>query len=176
MKFSILLTASLLMLLCGCSAPMTHGIPNFSMVEPGVYRGGQPTMEGWFYLRTELGVTNDVKLNVLSEGGDEDADALGMTVFTAPITLPMQLGLRPIPPDWIDNILAANGNRPGTFIHCEHGQDRTGLFVACYRVRWDGWTKDAAQQEMLALGFHPALKGLWDFWKQSPINSLGDKP
>ena len=52
---------------------------------------------------------------------------------------------------------------PGTFVHCAHGQDRTGLVVAVYRVR-HGWTKAQAQAEMLRLGFHPTLLGLWQSW------------
>lgn len=35
---------------------MIHGIPNLAQVESGVWRGGQPTDEGWTYLKS-VGVT-----------------------------------------------------------------------------------------------------------------------
>lgn len=55
---------------------------------------------------------------------------------------------------------------PGkVLIHCEHGQDRTGLVVACYRVQHMGWTHEAAEKDMLAHGFHKALHGLWEYWE-----------
>ena len=32
-------------------------------------------------------------------------------------------------------------------VHCEHGKDRTGTVIACYRMRKYGWTNKQAQQE-----------------------------
>ena len=52
---------------------------------------------------------------------------------------------------------------PGTFIHCEHGQDRTGLLVGLHRLSQD-WTPQAAWLEMTNHGFHPALLGLTHYW------------
>ncbi len=41
-----------------------------------------------------------------------------------------------------------------TYIHCLHGQDRTGLACAIYRVKIQGWTRDDAIKEMYSMGFH----------------------
>ena len=54
---------------------------------------------------------------------------------------------------------------PFTYVHCEHGQDRTGLTIGIYRVQHDGWTKEKAYNEMIAHGFHKSLHGLDDFWE-----------
>ena len=59
---------------------------------------------------------------------------------------------------------AVDAIKPGTFIHCTHGHDRTGLVVGCYRVLKQGWTKNDAYAEMLQHGFHPELLGLYLFW------------
>ncbi|SAK66269.1 protein tyrosine/serine phosphatase [Caballeronia temeraria] len=42
-------------------------------------------------------------------------------------------------------------------IHCQHGADRTGLVSALYRVVYQGWTKQQAEDELLhgGYGFHP---------------------
>jgi hypothetical protein len=54
----------------------------------------------------------------------------------------------------------------GTYVHCEHGQDRTGLIIGAYRVKVEHWTKEQAYQEMLRFGFHPLLRGLCWSWEE----------
>jgi len=150
----------LLFLLCSCGSPaIYHGIPNLAQVNPGIYRGGQPTSEGWQYLH-DLGVTNVVKLNTEDEGSDDAAEGFGMSVHRIPISLWEQMtGVNP------EKISAAVSYvLPQTFIHCSHGQDRTGLVVACYRLK-TSWTRAVAEREMLDLGFHKELIGLWAFWE-----------
>lgn len=39
-------------------------------------------------------------------------------------------------------------------VHCREGVDRTGVVCAYYRVVAEGWSPDAAIEEMLDLGFH----------------------
>ena len=48
---------ALVILLSACSPTVTsHGVPNLVQVEPGIWRSGQPTADGWVYLKS-LGVT-----------------------------------------------------------------------------------------------------------------------
>jgi protein tyrosine/serine phosphatase len=161
--FAILLGLALV----GCSTIPTfveHDIPNFRQVpgDPGVYRGGQPQSQaGWAYLQS-LGVSNVVKLNLESEASDSDARALGMTINYFPIDT-LHQGL--FKPDRlaVSNVVAAI--KPGTFVHCKHGRDRSGLIVGCKRVWRDGWAKTNAWSEMIADGFNSTLHGLTDFWQ-----------
>jgi tyrosine-protein phosphatase SIW14 len=150
--------ALLALLASGCvSMPMTHGIPNFAEVEPGIFRGGQPTPEGWSYLAA-AGVSNVVKLNLEGEAKDPSSARF--------IYIPIDIVQQTIGPVRDYQISSAIANiRPGTFIHCSHGQDRTGLVIACYRLS-RGWTKPDAAAEMLAHGFHKSLHGLWEFWEK----------
>jgi hypothetical protein len=148
-------------LFTGCSAMrVTHGIPNFEQVSPNVWRGGQPSMEGWDYLKT-LGVQRVLKLNE----GDEDrmpANSRDMWVTSPAISLERQLGIGNIPLSELE--FDADLMEQGGFVHCEHGQDRTGLVVAIYRVRIQGWPVERAEKEMLDHGFHKELIGLWEAW------------
>lgn len=40
------------------------------------------------------------------------------------------------------------------YVHCLHGEDRTGFVVAAFRMKLQGWTFGDAVKEMLSLGFH----------------------
>jgi hypothetical protein len=155
--------------LVGCStAPKSveHGIPNFRPVaaEARVYRGGQPqSLAAWAYLKS-LGISNVVKLNLESEVSDADARAAGMTVSYFPINELHQFLLRPNGLT-VSNAVAAI--KPGTFVHCMEGHDRTGLIIACKRVWQDGWPKSDAWEEMVADGLDLRLKGLIRFWDEA---------
>jgi protein tyrosine/serine phosphatase len=48
--------------------------------------------------------------------------------------------------------LIENGPAP-VFVHCEHGADRTGTIVACYRMKTDGWSAERALVEAKTYGF-----------------------
>jgi hypothetical protein len=86
---------------------------------------------------------------------------LGIPVFRFPISLFWQILFRPAQSKLVAIVdLMKQGN---VFVHCEHGQDRTGLAVGCFRLS-QGWSKDAAYAEMLVTGFHPALRGLQGRW------------
>lgn len=41
------------------------------------------------------------------------------------------------------------------FIHCKHGRERTGVEIAIYRQRTNGWTGEAAYAEAKKMGFRP---------------------
>ncbi|OGS36399.1 MAG: hypothetical protein A2506_13125 [Elusimicrobia bacterium RIFOXYD12_FULL_66_9] len=168
-----------LLVASSCAAPSRklppeHGIPHFHEVTSGVYRGGQPTTEGWAYLKSK-DVKTVVKLDLESEGSDEEAVKLGMTVVDASG-----------PPSDLSNVFGAP--KPGrirlavatlqderlrpVYVHCLHGQDRTGLIVGLFRVLHDGYTKKAAYAEMRRHGFHPALRGLHEVWEHFDAKTL----
>ena len=144
---------------CATGAPgtVTHDVPNLSQVEPGVWRGGQPTSAaGWAYLRG-LGLTNDIKLNTGEEASDQAAVDAGFRVFYFPIDTMQQLVDGPDPVAMQE--VAARLWVQGTYVHCEHGQDRTGLAVGLHRLE-QGMTPASAWSEMTNHGYHPALLGL----------------
>jgi tyrosine-protein phosphatase SIW14 len=150
------------------------GIPNFSEVSPGVYRGGQPTDEGWAFLKAK-GVKTVIKLDLPFEGSDDGAAALGMKVVDASGPPADFRGAFGAPaPERIRLAVATLEDekaRP-VFIHCRHGQDRTGLIVGLYRVLHEHVAKKAAWAEMKKHGFHRALHGLREVWERFDGKSL----
>ena len=168
---AILLAVALGMASClwgGCSTPQnnplptanSNGIPHLALVEPSIWRGGQPTDAGWVWLK-EAGVSNVVKLNTFTEGEDAFAyNRLKMKLQYEPMDTMEQLWTGPDPAS-VKRALGAIS--PGTFVHCEHGQDRTGLIIGLHRIE-EGTNAAAAWQEMTNHGFHPALLGLTKYW------------
>jgi len=163
------LPALILALLSACTAAQSdHGIPNFRVVDVGVYRGGQPSTLGWQYLHDALGVRTVVKLDLESEGSDVEAIGLGMDVIDAsgpPAYLTDFFGTPSAAHQKLAIDTLLDPARRPVYVHCLHGQDRTGYTVGKYRVLADRYTKDAAYQEMLSIGFHPEFTGLLDAWE-----------
>jgi tyrosine-protein phosphatase SIW14 len=48
------------------------------------------------------------------------------------------------------------------FVHCWLGGDRSGVFIAAYRIAFNAWTPEQAIEEMKSFHFkafwHPAMK------------------
>ena len=151
---------------------IVNGVPNLFAVEQDRLRGGQPTIDGWTYLKSQ-GITDVIKLNTEEEGSDAPAEALGMIVHRFPIPWWRQLILRPKQSDLLAVVALL---KPHTFIHCLRGEDRTGLAVACFRLS-QGWTKEDAYLEMVAHGFHSSLQALQGRWNsENPADWIDLKP
>lgn len=146
------------------------GVPAYAQVSSNIWRGGQPTEAGWNWLASN-GVKRVVKLNMIHNGVEDTeqfAVSNGLLVFRCPIPFMEQTIGRP---DQIrlDAAVAAI-SQEGTFVHCTFGKDRTGLVIGMYRVRKEGWSKEAAYSEMIDKGFHPALLGLQEAWDEYAEN------
>ena len=74
--------------------------------------------------------------------------------------------------DEVESVLSLLEKLPGpVFVHCQHGCDRTGTIIACYRVKHDKWTNEAALQEAEKYGissFERAMKRFVMAYGKSP--------
>jgi protein-tyrosine phosphatase len=147
-RFGIFL---LLMGLPAFSAPSVPGIGNFVQLNQQVYRGAQPTEEGFRYL-AKIGVKTVLDLR------EDDARtawerrtvlASGMQYVNVPMT-----GLTAPTDAEITRILALlenDANGP-VFVHCMRGADRTGAVIAAYRIDHDQWDGARALKEAMSNG------------------------
>jgi protein tyrosine phosphatase (PTP) superfamily phosphohydrolase (DUF442 family) len=130
--------------------PAIPGIRNFHEVDRNVYRGGQPTRDG-FVLLARIGVKTDVDLREPGERSDwekQTVTALGMHYVNVPMT-----GLTPPSQVQITKILGILEDGAGpVFVHCRRGSDRTGAVIAAYRIDHDHWGNARALQEAKADG------------------------
>jgi tyrosine-protein phosphatase SIW14 len=128
------------------SAP---GIKNFDQVDAYVYRGGQPTGEGFQYL-AKLGVKTIIDLRESgsrSKAEEHTVTGAGMQYINVPMG-----GFTPPTGAEITKILgfledAAAGP---VFVHCRRGADRTGAVIAAYHIDHDNWDNAHALQDAMA--------------------------
>jgi protein tyrosine phosphatase (PTP) superfamily phosphohydrolase (DUF442 family) len=128
-------------------------VRNFHQVTPWLFRGGQPTHDGFREL-SRRGVKTVISFRWGARSAEAERQAVeaeGMEFISMPLnywTLPNA--------KTIDRFFAYvdDPERRPIFVHCFHGSDRTGLLVALFRMAREGWTVKAAYQEMKKCGFH----------------------
>jgi protein tyrosine/serine phosphatase len=146
------------------------GVGNFHRVNDLLFRGAQPSNEG-FQSLAKLGVKTVIDLREAdgrSTLEKKAVEAAGMRY----INVPLQGMSAPSGAD-VEKILTIfNDPAAGpVFVHCRRGADRTGTLVACYRISHDGWDNAKALREAKSDGmswveiamqhyvmhYHPAL-------------------
>jgi len=159
------------------------GLPNAGKVNDSLFRGAQPRIEGFEQLK-KLGVTTIVDLR----GEDpnriawerQHAEAVGIRFVNIPVS-----GWSPPSNDQVAQFLSLfNNPHEKIFVHCRFGNDRTGVFVASYRMAHDHWLPHQAIKEMYFFGFngfwHPTMKSYIDDFpaklKTAPALSPFEKP
>lgn len=144
------------------------GIGNFGEVTPTLFRGAQPTHEGFEALaKMGIEIIVDGRGNRTSSEGKE-VGKLGMQYVAIPWHCPS-------PNDDVFvrflKVFQENPNKK-VFVHCRLGEDRTGMMVAAYRMAAQGWTADEAMQEMHLFGFsgfhHVLCPGLASYERSFP--------
>ena len=128
------------------SAP---GIKNFDQVDAHVFRGGQPTGEGFQYL-ARLGVKTIIDLR---EAGDRSKAEERMVTGARMkyVNVPMA-GFTPPTKAEITKILTIleDSTTGPVFVHCWHGADRTGAVIASYHIDHDKWDNARALKDAKA--------------------------
>jgi tyrosine-protein phosphatase SIW14 len=153
----------------------TKGIHNAGKISEFLFRGAQPKEEGFSELK-KLGVTTIVDLR--GENREEidweqsKANAYGMRFVNIPVS-----GWSPPTNQQVVQFLSLfrDSSKPKVFVHCRFGDDRTGVFVATYRMAFEKWSSEQAIGEMYFFGFsgfwHPAMKA---FIRNFPANLQSD--
>jgi protein tyrosine phosphatase (PTP) superfamily phosphohydrolase (DUF442 family) len=118
------------------------GVVNFAKVSPILWRGAQPTAEGFRALEA-AGIRTVVNLR-------HDHDDLPLLAGTRLKYL--WVPARTWDPELTDivlflKVMADTANWP-VYVHCAQGRDRTGYAVGSYRIVVQGWPADDAIEEM----------------------------
>ncbi len=142
----------------GASAPPA-GLPRFLQINDHLYRGAQPAAEGWKSLQ-KLGVHAVIDLRASgarSVREEKAVEELGMKYYSVPfrpLSAPTDRQIRTV------LALIGDSNNWPVFIHCEHGRDRTGTVIACYRIQYDAWSNERALEEARENGLSSVERGM----------------
>ena len=138
-----------------------HGVPNAGKVSEQLFRGAQPRLDALAELK-KLGITTIVDLRSGSSRAGEPersrAESLGMHFVSIPVG-----GFSNPTSGQLAEFFSLLRQSPTEriFVHCRLGDDRTGVFIASYRIAFDHWSADQALSEMNAFGFnhswHPSM-------------------
>jgi tyrosine-protein phosphatase SIW14 len=138
------------------------GLPNGGKINDSLFRGAQPREEGIKELKN-LGITTIVDLRGEDPGKiaweRAQAESLGIRFVNIPVS-----GWSPPSNDQVAQFLKIfrDHRKEKVFVHCRFGDDRTGVFVATYRMAYEGWPAQQAMNEMYFFGFngfwHPSMK------------------
>jgi protein tyrosine/serine phosphatase len=144
------------------------GLPNLYRVSDDLYRGAQPTAEGFRQLKA-MGVRTVINLRSLYNDRAEIAGT-GLAYEEIPMS--------PWHAEDEDAVrflkLVADESRAPFFVHCYYGADRTGMLCAVYRIVIQGWTKEEAIAEMTqgGFGFHVIWENLVDYLRKLDVEKL----
>jgi protein tyrosine phosphatase (PTP) superfamily phosphohydrolase (DUF442 family) len=125
------------------------GLANVGRVAPGVLRGAEVGKGGYATLKA-MGVKTVIDMRTTANETKE-VEAAGMKAIAIPIEMSRD-GLKE-KVDKVVALMADPANQP-VYVHCRHGQDRTGIVVAAFRMKEQGWSLADAEAEMDAFGFN----------------------
>jgi protein tyrosine phosphatase (PTP) superfamily phosphohydrolase (DUF442 family) len=137
------------------------GIPNPGKINDNLYRGAQPNGKGLEELK-KLGITTIIDLRAedrpKSEWEKKEAERLGIHF----VQIPIAGFAAPTNEEVVQFLSLTRDPQQKIFVHCLLGEDRTGVFIATYRMSVQKWPVTQAMHEMNSFGFnsfwHPAMK------------------
>jgi tyrosine-protein phosphatase SIW14 len=139
-----------------------NGVSYVGKINDFLYRGSQPNEQGIQQLK-KIGVTTIVDLRGERQGTvateRKRAEALGMRLVNIHAS-----GWSPPKDEELVQFFTLLQKQPKetVYVHCWLGNDRTGVFVAAYRIAFERWSAERALEEMYFFRFkgfwHPAMK------------------
>ena len=145
------------------------GVPNAGKINDRLYRGAQPRDPGLRQLK-KLGITTIVNLRAedqeKSNWEEKIAKSLGIHFIHIPVG-----DWAPPTNEQVAQFLSIFRDSPQekVFVHCHYGDDRTGVFVAAYRMALEKLPAEQALKEMYFFGFN-------GFWHPSMISFVREFP
>jgi protein tyrosine phosphatase (PTP) superfamily phosphohydrolase (DUF442 family) len=144
------------------------GVPNFHKVCDNLYRGVQPTKEGFKELE-KMGIKTVVNLRAFHSDANE---LKGTNLKYEHIEMTT---LHAAEKDVVKFLkIATDPNQTPVFVHCQRGADRTGTMCAAYRVVVQDWPKEKAIEEMTKgdFKFYSMWQNLVDFIRKLDVEKI----
>ena len=126
---------------------------NFGRVTTTIWRSAQPNPNKLRSYRDDYGI--EAILNLRDDADEKEragAESLGLAYWAVPMADDAIPEARQV-----TGIINTLRSGIPMLIHCKGGRHRTGLAVACYRVREQGWSKEEAWREAERYGYYSAF-------------------
>ena len=149
------------------------GVKNFEIVSERIWRGAQPTAEG-FHSLERLGVKT-----VLNLRSDHDDLPLLIGTDLKYLRVPMyawdpdqgQVAQLVLVMATLDR-LRRDPQRSPVFVHCAAGRDRTGYTIAAYRMIFENWSANDAIEEMFDFRFNTVFFRNPEFLRRLDVREI----
>lgn len=129
---------------------------NFFRVAPCLYRSAQPDAKGMEAYEA-MGIRTVINLRA-NHSDDTEAQRTSLILRRIPINT------WNIKDEHVVAVLSLlRTEEKPVLVHCQHGADRTGLMMAMYRIVEEGWSKEAALDELKNGGY-----GYHSIWTNIP--------
>lgn len=132
-----------------------RGVTDFAVISPALWRGSQPTPAGFRDLEL-AGVHTVIDFRHVDNGA-EILKGTKLRYVSMP-TRPWNPSVEDLVP--FLRVVQDPENWP-VYVYCWKGHDRSGFYVAAYRMVVDGWSPDDAIREMFRFRYNP-------FWYRIP--------
>lgn len=146
---------------------ISSSLENWYRVDRRLYRSEQPDRQGMAEAE-KMGIKRVLNLRKF-HGDEDDAEQTGLKLHK----IAMDAG--DIREEQIVQALKiiVSSDEP-ILVHCWHGADRTGTVVAMYRILFQGWTKEAAIDELAhgGYGYHAIYDNIPAFIRAADIEAL----
>jgi len=144
--------------------PPQQGIANFGKINDSLFRGAQPDAVGITNL-ARLGIKSIINLRMSNESWKAEESVVHANGITY-TNVPMRGVGRPTDVQ-VATLLGLIETLPApVFVHCRYGCDRVGTIIACYRVRHDHWSNQAALEEARKYGLSLLEQGMINYVRE----------
>jgi protein tyrosine/serine phosphatase len=145
-----LITIDILSVVIFCKSVINYPVHNFNEVVPGIlYRSAQPDPDRWPVLRDKYHIRAVINFRYDDPGDEamqfEKEFCKDNNIKLVRIALDAAAPTKEELKKFMDTIQDPD-NQP-VLVHCELGRSRTGVMVAAYRIKQNGWSAEKAIEE-----------------------------
>ena len=149
---------------------LLSGLSNVGRVTPVIFRGAQPEPQGYETL-AKMGIKTVINLRT-TKNEKKEVEAAGMKYVGIPINV-----FKNVDRDKVEQVIQQMSDpayQP-VYVHCKLGEDRTGIVIAAYRMKVEGWSLEEAEAEMQAFGFNDIWQNLKYFLREYAEDILRER-
>ncbi len=150
------------------AAPViSENLENWHKVDSLVYRSEQPDAQAMTEVE-KFGIHRILNLREFHDDKDETKDT-NLQIFHVPFNAAKIKDI-----DVINSLKIIKSSDKPILVHCWHGSDRTGVIVAMYRIVEQGWTKEAAIDELKngGYGYHSIYGNIIKYLENVEIEEI----